>query len=90
MTAVPHAFGYARNRRTKVRTPISDPILLARPNRSQTDDHCNRSFQIASWPEVRASYCEIRHMIPLYQGQPQLIRKQIRLDIENREGRSFY
>jgi len=29
-------------------------------------------------------------MIPLYQGQPQLIRKQIRLDIENREGRSFY
>jgi hypothetical protein len=33
---------------------------------------------------------DIRHAIPLYQSQPALVRKQICLDLDAGEGRSFY
>ena len=33
---------------------------------------------------------EIRHTVPVYQAEPELVRKQISLDIEGGEGRSVY
>ncbi len=47
-------------------------------------------FKLRPGVDYDQAIAEIKNMIAMYQSQPQLIRKQICLNVEKGEGRSFY